>query len=336
MKAAVITFPGSNCDRDGLTALRRQAQRLGMKEEAVVSVWHGDAALPKVDLVLVPGGFTYGDYLRTGAMAAHSPIMQEVKAHAARGGLVLGICNGFQILTEAGLLPGALMRNAGLKFVCRSVHLKVEDTKSVFTQGYAPGQIIDIPIAHHDGNYFADAETLKRLEDNNQVAFRYVDASGQPTADANPNGSQHNIAGIVNEARNVLGMMPHPERHAEELVGGADGAALLSALLAASKKFSLPLEGGGSGWGWSYKHRTWPPHPHPSLPPSRGKEHTERDPLYDRHRPHRSHQNLHPAPRLRRHGEGIRVEGGGICQGPRHPWPHAEHDGTGYLLGDVE
>ncbi len=233
MKAAVITFPGSNCDRDGLTALRSQARRLGLKDDAVISVWHGDASLPKVDLVLVPGGFTYGDYLRTGALAAHSPVMQEVKAHAARGGLVLGICNGFQILTEAGLLPGALMRNAGLKFVCRNVHLRVEDTSSVFTQSYTPGQIIDIPIAHHDGNYFADADTLKRLEDNHQVAFRYVNAEGEPTGDANPNGSQHNIAGIVNEGCNVLGMMPHPERHVDALVGGEDGAALLSGLLAA-------------------------------------------------------------------------------------------------------
>lgn len=195
-------------------------------------VWHRDAELPKVDLVVLPGGFSYGDYLRSGAMAAHSPIMQEVKKHAERGGLVLGICNGFQVLTEAGLLPGVLMRNANLKFVCREVFLKVENTKTPFTKNYKPGQMVNVPVAHHDGNYFADSATLKSLQDNNQIVFRYCDASGNITPESNPNGSQANIAGICNKQGNVLGMMPHPERHAERLLGGVDGLNMFKGLAA--------------------------------------------------------------------------------------------------------
>ncbi|MDE3015568.1 MAG: phosphoribosylformylglycinamidine synthase subunit PurQ [Pseudomonadota bacterium] len=196
-------------------------------------VWHRDSELPKVDLVVLPGGFSYGDYLRSGAMAAHSPIMKEVKKHAERGGLVLGICNGFQVLTEAGLLPGVLMRNAKLKFVCREVFLKVENTQTPFTKNYKQEQVINDPIAHHDGNYFAGNDTLKSLEDNNQITFRYCDASGRITPESNPNGSQLNIAGISNKQGNVLGMMPHPERHAEALLGGVDGKFLFESLLAA-------------------------------------------------------------------------------------------------------
>lgn len=226
MKSAVIVFPGSNCDRDAKTVLAAT----GLNP---VMVWHGDASLPKVDLVVLPGGFSYGDYLRSGAMAAHSPIMREVVAHAKRGGLVLGVCNGFQILTEAGLLPGVLLRNAGLKFVCREVQLRVENNATQFASRYKNGQVITVPVAHHDGNYFADETTLKSLEDKQQIIFRYCDAQGAITDAANPNGSRHNIAGICNESKNVLGMMPHPERHAEALLGGVDGRALFEALAAA-------------------------------------------------------------------------------------------------------
>jgi phosphoribosylformylglycinamidine synthase len=224
VKAAVIVFPGSNCDRDVAVAL---AQSIG---RSPLMIWHRETVLPKLDLIVVPGGFSYGDYLRCGAMAAHSPIMGEVKAQANKGTLVLGICNGFQVLAETGLLPGALMRNASLKFVCKDVTLKVENAKSPFTKGYKVGQTVRIPIAHGDGNYFADAETLKRLEGENRVAFRYVDAKGAATADANPNGSLANIAGILNEKGNVLGMMPHPERLADPLLGGTDGRAMFEAL----------------------------------------------------------------------------------------------------------
>lgn len=226
MKSAIIVFPGSNCDRDAYTV----AQATGL---APIKVWHGDASLPKVDLVVLPGGFSYGDYLRSGAMAAHSPIMREVKKHAEEGRLTLGICNGFQVLTEAGILPGVLLRNRGLKFVCKEVHLRVEHAESAFTRGYKPGHIINVPIAHHDGNYFADKPTLKALEDNGQVAFRYCSPTGEVIEAANPNGSVYNIAGIFNKNRNVLGMMPHPERHAESLLGGTDGVAMFKGLLAA-------------------------------------------------------------------------------------------------------
>ena len=211
-RAAVITFPGSNCDRDMAVAIER------ISGTAPIRVWHGDAHLPEdLDFIALPGGFSYGDYLRSGAMAANSPIMQSVKRRAERGVPVLGVCNGFQVLTEAGLLPGALMRNASQNFICRTVALKVENDRSLFTSGYETGQIIDIPVAHHDGNYFADDETLDMLEGEGRVAFRYVE---------NCNGSQRDIAGVLNAEGNVLGMMPHPERAVEQAHGGTDGLAL--------------------------------------------------------------------------------------------------------------
>ena len=225
MRAAVIVFPGSNCDRDVAVALRQATGR------APAMVWHGEADLPPVDLIVVPGGFSYGDYLRAGAMAAHSPILQAVKRRAEDGVAVLGICNGFQVLTEAGLLPGALIRNASLKFVCRTVALRVECTTSAFTAGYAPGQVVRMPIAHHDGAYYADDNTLRTLEDKGQVAFRYVAADGE--ADGNPNGSAADIAGIFDAGRTILGMMPHPERAADPLLGGSDGRALFASLVEA-------------------------------------------------------------------------------------------------------
>ena len=217
MKAVVIVFPGSNCDRDARVALAAAAGR------PPAMVWHGESALPAADLIVLPGGFSYGDYLRPGAMAARSPVMQAVIRAAKRGVRVLGICNGFQVLTECGLLPGALLRNAGLRFVCRPAHLRVETADSPFTSGYRPGALLQIPVAHHDGNYFADAATLERLSDEDRIAFRYLD---------NPNGSAGDIAGILNQARNVLGMMPHPERAADALLGGTDGRPLFEALAA--------------------------------------------------------------------------------------------------------
>ena len=211
-RSAVITFPGSNCDRDMADALEK------VSGTAPHRVWHGDAALPDgLDFIALPGGFSYGDYLRSGAMAARSPIMQAVIAAANKGVPVLGVCNGFQVLTEAGLLPGALMRNAGIRFVCREVKLKVENTQSLFTAGYNAGQEIVIPVAHHDGNYFADAATLDRLEGEGRVAFRYAESV---------NGSARDIAGVLNAAGNVLGMMPHPERVIEPAQGGTYGRAL--------------------------------------------------------------------------------------------------------------
>lgn len=227
MKAAVIVSPGSNCDRDVQVALTQSA---GMSP---IMHWHGDPDLPKVDLIVVPGGFSFGDYLRCGAMAAHSPVMREVVSRANDGVPVLGICNGFQILTECGLLPGVLMRNAGLKFICRDVDLRVEATDTVFTRDYVEGQIIRIPVAHNEGNYFADKETLAALEGDNRVAFRYCDSAGHINAAANPNGAALNIAGILNEARNVLGMMPHPERLADPALGGTDGRAMFDGLVEA-------------------------------------------------------------------------------------------------------
>jgi phosphoribosylformylglycinamidine synthase I len=224
MSAAVIVFPGSNCDRDIAVALEAA---LG---HAPQMVWHGDSDLPKVDLIAIPGGFSYGDYLRSGAMAANSPIMREVVAQAGRGVPVLGVCNGFQVLTECGLLPGVLMRNASLKFICRDVDLRVERNDTIFTRHYGAGDVIRVPIAHHDGNYFTDPDTLKSLEDNGRVAFRYCAPDGAITDAANPNGSLANIAGILNEAGNVLGMMPHPERLADPLLGGTDGAPMFTAM----------------------------------------------------------------------------------------------------------
>lgn len=227
MKAAVIVFPGSNCDRDIQVSLRKS---LGTDP---LMVWHGDSSFDDVDLIAVPGGFSYGDYLRAGAMAAKSPVMREIISRAQKGVPVLGICNGFQILTESGLLPGALMRNAALKYVCKDVHLRVEANDTAFTQGYNAGDVIRIPVAHHDGNYFADPDTLDALEDENRVAFRYTDAAGDDAESANPNGSQRNIAGILNKNRNVLGMMPHPERLADVDLGGDDGKRMFEGLVAA-------------------------------------------------------------------------------------------------------
>lgn len=215
MRSAVVVFPGSNCDRDLAVALTKAT---GAPPHMV---WHGDTALPKVDLVALPGGFSYGDYLRAGAMAAKSPIMKEVIAHANAGGLTLGICNGFQQLTECGLLPGALMRNKNLKFICKDVDLKIETNTSRLLQGLQIGATVRYPVAHHDGNYFADEKTLDSLEDGDQIAFRYLD---------NPNGSQRDIAGILNAQRNVLGMMPHPERLIDDDLGGRDGADFFSSL----------------------------------------------------------------------------------------------------------
>ncbi len=226
MKAALILFPGSNRDRDA-----RQA--LAATGEEPILVWHREASLPKADLIVIPGGFSYGDYLRAGAMAAHSPIKREVAAAAERGVPVLGICNGFQILSEAGLLPGALLRNASLKFVCRDVHLRVETSQSLFTNRYETGQAVRFPVAHHDGNYFADEATLDALEGEGRVAFRYCEADGAVTAAANPNGSARNIAGIFNPAKTVLGLMPHPEDAIERLLGGEDGRALFESVAAA-------------------------------------------------------------------------------------------------------
>lgn len=227
MKTAVIVYPGSNCDRDAKTVLE------AVTGKTPHMVWHKETALPEVDLVMLPGGFSYGDYLRSGAMAARSPIMEEVKKHASKGGYVLGVCNGFQILTETGLLPGTLMRNRDQKFICKNVHLRVETARSDFTKAYQHGQVIEVPVAHHDGCYTADELTLKKLNYQEQVAFRYCDANGEVNDATNPNGSAENIAGIFNESRNVLGMMPHPERHAETLLGGADGEILFKSLLAA-------------------------------------------------------------------------------------------------------
>ena len=216
MKSAVIVFPASNCDRDAATALEHMT---GKKTQMV---WHQDSELPDVDLVVLPGGFSYGDYLRCGAMANQSKIMGAIKAHADKGGAVLGICNGFQVLTESGLLPGALMRNAGLKFVCRNVAMRVEETQSVFTRKYDKGQTVTFPVAHGEGNYYADDETLNRLEGEGRVMFRYQ---------SNPNGSARDIAGILNEKRNVLGLMPHPERVVDPLTGGTDGRSLFQSLI---------------------------------------------------------------------------------------------------------
>ena len=218
MKSAVVVFPGSNRERDIIAAL----ETIGGAKPAVV--WHAETDLPKVDLIVVPGGFSYGDYLRSGAIAARAPIMAAIAREAERGVAVLGVCNGFQILCEAGLLPGVLMRNAGLKFICREVELRVETTASQFTSGYTKGQVIRSPVAHGDGNYRADDETLKRLQDEDRIAFRYV---------GNPNGSIDDIAGILSEKRNILGMMPHPENLIEPLNGGTDGRALFESALRA-------------------------------------------------------------------------------------------------------
>ena len=220
MKTAVVLLPGLNRDRDMIAAIER------ISGTPPLTVWQTDTDIPPVDLIVVPGGFSYGDYLRCGAIAARMPVMRAVAEHAARGVRVLGVCNGFQILLEAGLLPGALMRNASLKFVCREVKLEVANADTVFTRRYTQGQIIRCPVAHHDGNYFADDETLKRIEGDGQVVFRYAEGT-------NPNGSLNDIAGILNERGNVFGMMPHPENMIEPLNGATDGRALFESVLEA-------------------------------------------------------------------------------------------------------
>ena len=227
MQAAVVVFPGSNREHDAAKALAAASGRQPHM------VWHRDSEIPKVDLIVVPGGFSYGDYLRCGAMAAQSPVMAEVKRRAARGVPVLAICNGFQIAAEAGLVPGVLMRNAHLKFVCADVHLKVETSQSLFTNRYQAGQVIRVPVAHAEGNYFADADTLKRVEDRGQVAFRYCAPDGASDGTGNPNGSINNIAGVFNETKTVMGLMPHPENAVESMFGGTDGKALFEGLVEA-------------------------------------------------------------------------------------------------------
>jgi phosphoribosylformylglycinamidine synthase subunit PurQ / glutaminase len=225
MKLGVVTFPGSNCDRDAL-----QAGSVHGFES--VRLWHKDTSLPSgLDVIILPGGFSYGDYLRTGAIARFSPIMAEVISFANAGGLVMGICNGFQILCEAGLLPGALIRNAGLSFVCKDVYLRTETVLTPFSHALAKNSILRIPVAHGEGRYVASPDVVDALEGNGHVLFRYVDAAGTTSDDANPNGSTNNIAGIVNTAGNVMGMMPHPERYVEGLVGGADGRGVFESLV---------------------------------------------------------------------------------------------------------
>ncbi len=225
MKFGVIVFPGANCDRDVAYVTR---DLLGQPTRMV---WHQDTDIADLDAIVIPGGFSYGDYLRCGAIARFSPVMRSVIEHADRGKLVLGICNGFQILTEVGLLPGALMRNRDLHFICDRVPLKVDRADTVWTRGYSTGQVISVPISHGEGNYYADADTLAKLEDNRQILFRYCDARGDVGDRSNPNGSLHHIAGICNESGNVMGMMPHPERAADPILGGTDGKALFEGLL---------------------------------------------------------------------------------------------------------
>ncbi len=225
MKTAVIVFPASNCDRDMIVALEKIT---GHRPHII---WHRDEDIPDVDLIALPGGFSFGDYLRCGAMAARSPVTKKVIEHANRGGNVIGVCNGFQVLTETGLLPGALMRNDSLKFVCRDVRLRVENNDTPFTNAYAAKQVITMPVAHHDGNYFADDDTLQSLEDEGRVVFRYVDDMGQATKEANPNGSRNNIAGIISRRKNILGLMPHPERLIEKAQGGTDGLGFFKSMI---------------------------------------------------------------------------------------------------------
>ena len=227
MKFAVVVFPGSNCDHDAYYAAEHV---LGQQAELI---WHKDTDLRGADVVVLPGGFAHGDYLRTGAIARFSPIMQQVSAFADAGGPVLGICNGFQVLLEAALLPGAMLRNRSLKYQCEHVHVRVEQTDTPFTLACAPGHVLRIPIAHGEGNYYAEPDVIARLEANRQVIFRYVNATGDATDQANPNGSVNNIAGICNQARNVVGLMPHPERACELAVGSADGLVLFESVIKA-------------------------------------------------------------------------------------------------------
>ena len=225
MRAAVVVFPASNCDQDVARALEI------VTGTAPEMVWHGDSTLPDVDLIVLPGGFSYGDYLRCGAMAAKTSVMRDVVRQADSGTHVLGICNGFQILLESGLLPGAMLQNANLKFVCRDVHLKLERRSTPFTRTYADGSVLRIPVAHHEGNYFASDDALAALEDDEQIVFRYTDENANATDGANPNGSRNNIAGIINKQGNVLGLMPHPERAVDPLHGGVDGLPMFQSLL---------------------------------------------------------------------------------------------------------
>ena len=227
MKFGVLVFPGSNSDHDAYDVIAEVAH------QPVTFLWHDSEDLHGVDAVVVPGGFAYGDYLRTGAIARFSPVMQSVKKFAAGGGLVLGICNGFQILAEAGLLPGALMRNSGLKFICKQVHLRTETTDTPFTSQLATGDVLQVPIAHMEGNYFCTPEELRQLEAEDRIVFRYATAQGEITPEANPNGSLSNIAGILNAERNVLGMMPHPERASELVLGSKDGLKIFQSMIAA-------------------------------------------------------------------------------------------------------
>jgi len=216
MKFGVVIFPGSNCDHDCYYAIKT------VTGKPVEFIWHQDTSVKGFDAVILPGGFAYGDYLRTGALAKFSPVMQAVREFADKGGLVIGICNGFQILTEAGLLPGALMRNSNMKYICKFLQLRTETTDTPFTNQLMKGQVLNVPIGHGEGNYFADEDTLKELEDNGQVAFRYLE---------NPNGSIHDIAGIVNKGRNVLGMMPHPDRSSEQILGSTDGKLIFESMV---------------------------------------------------------------------------------------------------------
>jgi phosphoribosylformylglycinamidine synthase len=227
MKTAIVIFPGSNREQDVAAAL------FAATGSEPVRVWHRDGSLPAVDLIVLPGGFAYGDYLRCGAMAAHSPIMREIRERVQKGVPVLGICNGFQILTEAGILPGALLTNRSLRFTCRDTHLRVENSQTIFTCGYAAGQVLRVPVAHHDGNYTADPATLDRLEGQGLVAFRYCDARGAFDDAENFNGSARAIAGIFNDSRTVLGLMPHPENASDALLGSTDGKALFDGLVSA-------------------------------------------------------------------------------------------------------
>jgi phosphoribosylformylglycinamidine synthase subunit PurQ / glutaminase len=226
MKFGIVTFPGSNCDYDAFHAV---TDVIG---EDAVYLWHKDHDLRGSDVIILPGGFSYGDYLRAGAIARFSPIMQEVIAHAQSGGPVIGFCNGFQIACEAGLLPGALMRNADLKFISASVHIRVENTETLFTNRYEKGEVLRIPVAHGEGRYVAPPDVLEALENDARVIFRYADANGELSADANINGSENGIAGIINEGGNVLGMMPHPERACSTLLGSDDGVRLFESILA--------------------------------------------------------------------------------------------------------
>ncbi len=233
MKFAIVVFPGSNCDHDAYHAAR------DVVGQAAEYIWHKDTDLKGADVVILPGGFAHGDYLRTGAMARFSPIMREVESFARRGGPVLGICNGFQVLLEAGLLPGAMLRNRGLKFRCEQVHVRIEHTDTPFTATCRVGQVLRMPIAHGDGNYFAEPEMLAQLEAGRQIVFRYTTAAGAVTDDANPNGSAAGIAGLCNEARNVVGLMPHPERACEPMLGSVDGLALFDSVVHSIKSGAL-------------------------------------------------------------------------------------------------